>query len=66
LAKKNINNDIINNSWYNDIEGVVSSSSYWVARGGYVSTGVLSGMFQFGRHSGNGDYRLGFRIVLSN
>ena len=56
---------IINNSWYNDIADFVSSSSYWVARGDYISTGVLSRMFQFGRHSGNGDYRLGFRIVLS-
>ena len=57
---------IINNSWYNDIADFVSSSSYWVARGGYILASVLSLMFQFGRHSGNSDYRLGFRIVLSN
>ena len=51
-------------SWYNDSAGFVDSTYPWFARGGIFSTGLLNGVFYFGRHNGGAITSFGFRIVL--
>ena len=53
--------------WYSNYAGFVSSSSPWFMRGEGLGDNddYMSGVFGFGKNTGEADYFCGFRVVLS-
>ena len=51
--------------WFNDAANFASMKSPWFMRGGCFHYGATAGIFNSGRHYGNGDRARTFRVVLA-